>query len=659
MQFGRTPLRSQRYLPPDSQAPQVPLFPTEPPELQGHPRGVFFWVKQVFLFPFRLMGLLLLVLLIPGSFQMWQLPTLANENKLEVALLTLRTIDHEKSAHPFTPLGYRDVTQSAVIDLGPGEDHHHTALTIFTAGFYKLRAVSTSVERAPDKGYRYRVVYNHHDPRTVEATTPHLNISLADVAEANKSVRRLFKDKKQRREVQEWGESLFWTEWLRQNSLSMIPKKAIPAPQGGTKEEQLWLVWQVLCGKSPAAPGDLFRLPELFREAFPKAEDRKTALAWAQRLYNTLEADFASYQNGLKASLERKRGVGGPKIEAWEENNPYEPIFVDFKRVLPPKTKWSYYWLLYRYVGLSKESREAARAHWLSCFPEEREKEVLEMGKKIEDDRRRAMEPLPAVPETLPLVCVVERLTGSDSYGERCRSTVKSAFSNDPWMLKFTIMSAYPNDEIFYLLASKDRLHLHPIGWTRGTLWDRVQRLVGSALFPLVASLAFATLLQWILVPLLMPKSARPLWKKHLEGRGKEPLWLWLCSVIFFAAIGALATPITLFDGIAVQMGSFLELFMGSLAATAVGGVLIGTIRRFLAAVLIAFGVDVEAVWIDEALGILLGAFVLYHFGNDVLAITLFALADLAPGLLVGWLHRRPHTPKPEAFSPVLLGAKV
>src|SRR5262249_38620413 len=153
-------------------------------------------------------------------------------------------------------------------------------------------------------------------------------------------------------------------------------------------------------------------------------------------------------------------------------------------------------------------------------------------------------------------------------------------------------------------------------------------------LFPLVASLGFATFLQWVVVPLLMPRGNRPLWKKHLEGRGKEPLWLWLCSLVVFAGIGAALAPLTLPDAVAVQMDSPVALFLGSLAATAVGGVLIASFRRLLAVAMIACGVDVEATWIDEALGILLGAFVLYHFGNDLLAISLFALSDLAPGVV-------------------------
>jgi hypothetical protein len=113
--------------------------------------------------------------------------------------------------------------------------------------------------------------------------------------------------------------------------------------------------------------------------------------------------------------------------------------------------------------------------------------------------------------------------------------------------------------------------------------------------------------------------------------------------VVVFAAIGAVVAPLTLPGVVAVQMDSYGTLFLGSLAATAVGGVLIGCFRRLLAVVMIVCGVDVEATWIDEALGVLIGAYVLYHFGNDLLAIPLYALSDLTPGVIAAIWHRRGH----------------
>jgi hypothetical protein len=651
MQSGRMPLFTERYLsdPPDL---KIPVTPAEPPPAptRRKPRGILFWVKQGLLFPLRLIGLILLIVLIPGMVGMWQLPTVAEDNDLELALLAMRAIDQERSTRPFALLGYWKTTTPAMVDLCPHPPvNYHLPLSMFTANFYHLSAVSTSVERIRDGRYRYYTRYNHSDLETAEATTPHLTVPKTDLADARHAINRLFQDRQQQREVLEWGESLFWTEWLRQNPLSKVPKKLIPDPLGGTEEERFWLAWQVLRGDHAEAKEELFHLPELFQKAFPRAEDREAARKWAEDLYDRLERDLTDYQGGLRELLAFRNEHSNLKVEAWDENNPYESIHISFKRVLPPKTEWTYYWLVYRYAGLTPASRAAARSHWLGLFPRNCEADVLDLGNRLVEARRAAGEALPPVPETLPLVAVAERLVGTDPYGHRCRETLQNAFGSLQPMLKFTIMSIYPNDETFYLIASPDGLQMHPIsGETQtNTLEVRLTRLAGSTSFPLMAALAFGTLLHWIVVPLLMPRRSRPLWEKHLEGRGQEPIWLWACSVLFFAAIGALLAPLGLPDTVGVQMDSYGTLFMGSLAATLVGGVLIGTFRRILAVVLIIVGVDVEATWLDEVLGILLGAFVLYHFGNDVLAIGVYALSDLAPGVIEMLRHRNHHEPSP------------
>jgi uncharacterized paraquat-inducible protein A len=60
---------------------------------------------------------------------------------------------------------------------------------------------------------------------------------------------------------------------------------------------------------------------------------------------------------------------------------------------------------------------------------------------------------------------------------------------------------------------------------------------------------------------------------------------------------------------------------------------MIGSCRRIIALALVACGTDIEATWLDEVLGILAGALLLWHFGNEPIAIVLFALSDLAPQL--------------------------
>jgi hypothetical protein len=606
-------------------APRAP----EPPPKE---RGPLFWVGQVLLFPFRLMGLLLLVLLIPGIVQMWQLPTLADNNKLDLTLLALRALNDEKAVRPLQPLGYRAVTQERLIDLSEVGNYLDMALMVFSANAYRVVAVGNQARRTPSGEYEYVMTYNYCPPRTVTAPSPHLHVAPDELAQARKAIDRLFPKKQERAEVLDWGESLFWTEWLRKNSFFDVKKQFVPEPAGGSEDERLWFAWQVLRGTGSAADDELPRLPQLFDQAFPKAEDQSAALRWAQGLYERMEGDFTAYEAAIKPHL---KPSPGPQIHAWDA--PYETRqeYAAFKRVLPPKTRWTYQWLVYRYAGLSEASRAAARQHWLSRFPPGAGQRVLAFGAEVEAERRAAEEPLPPVPETLPLVCAAERLVGSDPYGQRCRTLLQQTYGNDSnSALEFGIMSAYPNDDLFYLQATRDPLQMSPIPHGEHTLPKRLEYLAGSALVPLIGTLGFITLLHCILAPLLIHKGVRPLWKKYREGNGKEPIWLWAVSVVVFAGIGSLIAPYTLATVVKIQAGSYDDLFLGALAATAIGGVLIGNCRRILAFLLIECGVDVEETWIDTILGFLIGGFILYHFGNDLFSIALFGLSDFVPSLV-------------------------
>src|SRR5262249_41634391 len=150
-------------------------------------------------------------------------------------------------------------------------------------------------------GRQYLVRYRNGATKRVAFTTPHLNAHPDELAKARDAVSRIFQTPQQVAEVRQWGESLFWTEWLRVQPLYDVRYNQVPAPAGGTPDEQLWLAWTVLRGDGPAAEGELFRLPELFEEAFPKAPERAAALAWARRLYERMEADYQGYQSNVQA----------------------------------------------------------------------------------------------------------------------------------------------------------------------------------------------------------------------------------------------------------------------------------------------------------------------------------------------------------------------
>src|SRR5262249_17027797 len=81
------------------------------------------------------MGLLLLVLLIPGLAKMARLPVLADRHKFDLTLLTLRAVDPERAVRPFVVLGYRPGVKRSLVDLSPdNRDYRHDALPPLTLG---------------------------------------------------------------------------------------------------------------------------------------------------------------------------------------------------------------------------------------------------------------------------------------------------------------------------------------------------------------------------------------------------------------------------------------------------------------------------------------------------------------------------------------------
>lgn len=660
MQPGRVQLSTDRYFKasqaPAQSAPHVfrlsPQSPTPPPI---KPRSGWWWIRAIALFPVRLMALLILLVLIPGTVSLWRLPPLAARGDVELTLLALRVIDQDRVVAPLAPTGYKSAIRKHVIELEPeGKNYEHALGTIFSGFMYRLHATGQTCRHTPEGGYEYTITYNGCPARKVNGTTPHLNVKQEDLVAARQALTVLFPDPQQWRELLDWGECLFWTEWTHQNSFFEVPLKLVPAPLGGTEDERLWLAWQVLRGNMPGAEADLTRLDEQFHQTFPRPEDQTAALRWAQDLYARMESNFLAYQQFQQEKLEAKKKERLPEIESWEgAASDTIQVQAQFKRALPPKTQWTYQWLVYRYIGLGEPSQSVARKRWLEAFPAQARERLLEFGTEVLAQRRAAGEPLPPVAKNLPLLCAVERLIGSDPYGQHCRELIKQEYGTGlaRQTLNFSVLSAYPNDEMFFLLATSDPLQMHPMSGDNVTLEARIARACGSALFTVVSGLGIITLLSWIVVPLLVRGSARTLWQKHVDGRGSEPIWLWVLSVVFFAALGTLLAPHTLPAAVHVNVGSYFDLFLGSLAATMIGGVFIASSRRILAVLLILFRVDIESTWLDEILGILLGGYILFHFGNDPFGIALFALSDLAPGLIAAALQHS-HAQQKEALAP-------
>jgi hypothetical protein len=377
--------------------------------------------------------------------------------------------------------------------------------------------------------------------------------------------------------------------------------------------------------RSGGAPEeDLFRLPELFREAFPTPEQQQAALGWAATLYSRLQLHFHTRLEDYTAATDNPTGRLA-RLESYRH----------FESVLPPDTPWTRLWLLQQYVGLSPAARTAAREGWLGFFPESKHEQVLELGATLAEQRRARGDALPDAPEVLPVLCIIERLTGTDPDGPLCCAAIEQVPTR---RLMLTVLQlAYPNDDIYYLLASGDPLSLYPFFEHNRYYYAFILVIIAIAF---LMGLGVQTALRWIVVPLLLGKKTRPLWDKHQEGRGDEPWWLTVLCMLLLAGVGCLMAPWSLPELIQIQIGSPLNLFLGALMATAIGGTLISIVRRLCGLFLIFFGVDLESTWADEILGIVFGSFILYHFGNDFVSIAIFVASDFLPALLMLLFHR-------------------
>jgi hypothetical protein len=613
---------------------------------------VFWWVHQSLVFPFRLAGLLLLVLVIPGFVLIWGLPRLAEQNDVELFDLTLRIVNRKNAAQPLLPLGYRGAVQDKMIDLNPPKTE--TEKVTLWLSFIKLKTTRVQTTQGKDGSYEHRGACSDGRTFVSHSTTPHLTVAPEEIARARKAVARVFdaKNRAQWAAVLEWGENLYRTCWIDQNEMDVVPESAVPGPAAGTQDEWLWCVWRVLVNDNPAAEEELFRLEELFAKAFPEAGDRDTALHWAQAFYQRQEEEYQSWRHMMDKPANEDI-VTGTVLR--------ERIYRSFKRVLPPPTRWTHLWLVYQYAGLSPSSRETARQRWLGCFPEKNHEQVLEMGDRIAKQRRDAGEVLPNVPEVVPVLCVVERITGSDPYGKKCREVLDARLDHYGYdAAGWTIQTVYPNDDFYYLAASRDPFHLHSINIDGRDLFRRVMRVLSLVLVLGTVSLGLRALLDWVVARLFIHKAVKPLWRKYTEGRGGEPFLAWVGGVTFATVVGALTARTTMPESLAVQVGGWDELFLGSFTVTAAGGILIAVCRHMLAIVLTHLSIDVEKTWLDEVLGIALGSYLLYHFGSDWLSIGLSVLSDVTAGVLEHVFHRgedHPPAPAPAPKVKPLFGA--
>jgi hypothetical protein len=617
-----------------------PWIDVDPPADEPAPKpskaGPWAWVKRLVLFPFRLVGLICVAVLILGGPSMWTIPDVASRRGVDMSLLVLRVLDDDSPARPFRRLGYQDAIQPQLLDLQPSASDKASASTAKSELKDEVAAVSSKRTTA---GEVYTIRYASGKTQTITATTPHTTVPAEDLSAARRAIRRFYpRQSKEWPEVLAWGEGLFVSSWVNRYDPEKAPRERFSGPAGGTEEEQLWCVWQVL--RSGGAPAeDLSHLPELFANTFPDRKDQEAALTWAHTLYHRLNRAFVARKPYYETSKDAHSGHEGVL-------NAYRSL----PGVLPPETRWTHLWLLQQYVGLSPAAQEAARLRWLKCLPESRQSQVLELGAKLLDERRSKGEALPNVPEVLPALCVIERLTGTDGHGQDTQEAVDSLPQLK--LLVSALQFAYPNDDLFYVLAAGNRLDFYPS--VHQDPADPAPYYLAVLMFVLaitgLASLGIKTAVGFVGNRVTRWTGNRELWDKSQNSRGKGCWWLSLLSLLLFSSIGYLLAPLRLPQAVLVQVGSKEELFFGALMATAMGGLLITACRRVLSLFLVTFGVDVTKTWADAVLGILFGGYILHHFGNDLVAIGLFALFDLTPGLVLAGrqrLRKRPPEPRP------------
>src|SRR5262249_38344757 len=205
-------------------------------------------------------------------------------------------------------------------------------------------------------------------------------------------------DEKSRELVQAWGQGLFnhWW-WHYAKGVRRRPDNPIIIEPNGTPDEHMWFAWQRLSNGNQIKAGQLFDMIGLARRAYPREADFQAAMAWAKNWFTAQETYHQQYRKFLNANGEKKLAET-PGV------------------VVPPPTENMLCWLLYQFVGLDPASRKAAHDRWLIFFTLDKSAAVIAWGKKLEQERRQAGEPLPPTDDNVSLLCVVERLTGTDGY---------------------------------------------------------------------------------------------------------------------------------------------------------------------------------------------------------------------------------------------------
>ncbi len=574
-------------------------------------------------------------LVLAGFIAVWRIPLLARENNVEQLDLTLAIIDSHQGDRLYLLDGYEKGLQAVRLPYKPSQG----------------KTIQLQY-RGPHQ-FEQEVTQGSPQPYVLKSTTPRTTIPVEQLAASRHAMDLLYPaGSVARQQVLEFGGELFARSQpeVEDNEWHFSPEAdaalGIESHGGvhglmeqarrrgvllrrGTEDERLWCVWQRLTLGDSRTAGDLPRLTELVHEAYPVEADRQAALAWAE----TFHAHVVKSHRELVTDKSYRLG----------QHDVLTPL---------PAGEATSHWLLYQYIGLTRESRQAARQRWLRFFDEDKKGKVNEWGEALEKQRREAGEKLPPAGENVALLCVIERLTGSDALRRRCRGIIAkhrqdilAQFPEAGELINLSstvsVAIAYPNDDLYHLVfGAQDPLRLCALG---GFWWLSI----------VLVPLGVIGLRAWIfdlIGPYMLLLNENN--KRFARYRKTQRQFEWLSF-----AVGYIVAPFVLWkmapdslpDPLAVLVPTDYHLLAGVFASVVLGGSVILFINRLVALVLIRLGWDIEETWLDEFLGVLIGSAILWYFENDWKSIVAFVVFAVVPEVLVRLKARRHKEANPEA----------
>jgi hypothetical protein len=561
-----------------------------------------------------------------GMLLLWRVPLAAQQHNVDPLYVVLRGLDHHETEPLYLLKGYRAAVAPVVIEplrnlssnktpsaIAPQRDVSPDRVETVQKGPYEFEHTIYEAGCQGEQGTK---------PLRVTSTTPHTMIPPEQLLAARRGLDAIYPPQHAaaRQQLRDWGETLFLQWWSKQPERR--GETHVPVyPERGTEEEHLWFAWQKLTDGSAQTAADLPRLAALARAAYLHEADYRAAVAWAQAWHARQQDHFERHRSWLESQ-------GASRDE--------ELLVQSFQTVLPPATEATWHWLLYQHIGLNDASRRAARERWLALVGCRKLDTALHWGRELQRERRDKGEPLPPASDEVALLCVVERLAGMDDLGQRCRAACRQAVGEDLLIslsVRSALQIAYPSDDVYYVVCGGNPLELG----VYGDMADLGVLGQNACLLLLVAAISW-----YFRTWLLDSFGAVMLWLRRnpvfIQYRERETAVTWdlkglLCSYVLVPLVLWALAWCTLSKPAQMMVATPWHLLGGVYISVLVGGTAIVCLNRFISLLLIRFGCDVENAWLDDALAVVLGAGMLYYFGNDLISLAAFVAFALLPKL--------------------------